>query len=64
MSARCMCPCAGEGLLEDEMPCDPAGHGEIETDCVSSCSSLSRTLVRSFVEIEDGYRLLWATKAP
>jgi len=65
--ARCVCPSVGEGVLEDELPCEPAGHGEIATGSVSSCSPFWRTFVRSFVVmqwIEYGCRLLWATKAP
>jgi hypothetical protein len=65
--ARCVCPCAGEGVRENEVPCEPAGCGEIATGIVLSCSPFWRTFVRSFVMmqlIEDGYRLTWATKAP
>jgi len=65
--ARCVCPCVGEGLLEDELPCEPAGHVEIARGSVSSCSPFWRAFVRIYVAmewIEDGYHLLWATKAP
>ena len=47
---------------DEEMPCEPAGHGEIATGSVSSCASFWRTFVRSPVVmqwIEHGYRLLW-----
>ena len=64
--ARCVCPSVGEGVLEDELPCEPAGHGEIVTGSVSICSPFCWTFVHSSVVmqwIEDGYRMLWATEA-
>ena len=57
----------GEGVLEDELPCEPAGQGEIATGSVPSCSSLWRTFARSVVAmywIKDGYRLLLTILAP
>jgi hypothetical protein len=57
----------GEEEMDEELPCEPAGHGEIATGCVPSCSSLWRTFVSSSLVmqwIEDGYRLLWVLKAP
>ena len=53
--------------LDVELPCEPAGHGEIATGSVSSCSPFWRTFVRSPVVmqwIEYGYRLLWTYEAP
>ncbi len=46
---------------EENMPWEPAGHGEIATSSVSSCAAFWRTFARSSVVmnwIEDGYRLL------
>ena len=60
-----MCPYVGEGAWENELPCEPAGHGEITTGSVSSCSPFWRAFVRSFILmqwIEDNYRLMWATE--
>ena len=62
-----MCPGMGEEEMEDEMPCEPTGHGEIATGSVSTCSPFWRTFVRSYVVmvwIEDGYRLLIPVEAP
>jgi len=62
-----MCPGMGEEEMEDEMPCEPAGHGEFATCSVSTCSPLWRTFVRNFVVmvwIEYGYRLMRAVEAP
>ena len=56
-----------EEEMDEELPCEPAGHGEIATGSVSRCSSFWRSFVRSHVVmqwIESGYRLLWKTKAP
>ena len=53
--------------MDEELPCEPAGHGEIATGSVSSCSPSWRSFVRSHVAmhwIEDNYRLLWAIEAP
>jgi hypothetical protein len=53
--------------IDEELPCEPAGHGEIATGSVSSCSQFWRSFVRSFVVmhwIESDYRLMWTTKAP
>ena len=50
-----------------DLPCEPAGHGEIATGSVSSCSPFWRTFVRSLVVIqwiEHSYRLLWTSEAP
>ena len=52
--------------LDVELPCEPAGHGEIATGSVSSCSLFWRTFVRSSAVmqwIEHGYRLLWTVEA-
>jgi hypothetical protein len=38
--------------LDVEMPCEPAGHGEIATGSDSSCSPLWRTFVRNPVVME------------
>ncbi len=53
--------------LDVELPCEPAGHGEIATGSVSSCSPLWRTFVSSPVVMqrtEHDYRLLWTSEAP
>jgi hypothetical protein len=53
--------------MDEELPCEPAGHGEIATGSVSRCFPFWRTFVRSSVVmqwIEFGYRLLWTTEAP
>ncbi len=53
--------------MDEELPCEPAGHGEIATGSVSRCSPLWGTFVRRSVVrqwIESGYRLMWATEAP
>ena len=53
--------------MDEELPCEPAGHGEIATGSVSSCSLSWRSFVRIHVAmhwIEDKYRLLWAIEAP
>jgi hypothetical protein len=47
--------------MDEELPCEPAGHGEIATGCVSICSPFWRTFFRSYVVmqwIEYGYRVL------
>ena len=52
--------------MDEELPCEPAGHGEIATGSVSRCSPFWWTFVRSSVVmkwIESGYRLLWTTEA-
>ena len=52
---------------EMDIPCEPAGHGEIATGSVTSCKEFWRTFVRSSVVmdwIEHGYALLWTTSAP
>ncbi len=44
--------------MDEELPCEPAGHGEIATGSVSICSPFWRTFVRSSVVmqwIEYGY---------
>ena len=49
---------------EMDIPCEPAGHGEIATGSVTSCKEFWRTFVRSSVVmdwIEHGYALLWTT---
>ena len=51
-----------EEEIDEELSCEPAGHGEIATGSVSRCSPFWRTFVRSFVVmewIESGYRLLF-----
>ena len=48
--------------MDEELPCEPAGHGGIATGSVSICSPFWRTFVHNFVVmqwIEYGYRLLW-----
>ena len=48
--------------MDEKLPFEPAGNGEIATGSVSICSPFWRTFVRSFVVmqwIEYGYRLLW-----
>ena len=53
-------------VMDEELPCEPAGHGKIVTGSVSRCSPFWRTFVRNSVVmlwIESGYRLLWATEA-
>ncbi len=53
--------------LDVELPCEPAGHGEIATGSVSNCSPFWRTFVRSHVVmqwIEHGYSLMWTSEAP
>ena len=40
-----MWPRIGEELDEFELPCEPAGHGEIATGNVSSCAQFWRTFV-------------------
>jgi len=35
---RCVCPCVGKRVWEDELPWEPAGYGEIAMGSVSSCS--------------------------
>ena len=45
----------------EDIPCEPAGHGEIATGSVTSCLEFWRTFVRSSVAmewIEHGYALL------
>ncbi len=37
---------------EEELPCEPAGHGEIATGSVSSRSPFWRTFVRSSVAMQ------------
>ncbi len=62
-----MRPGIGNELDEFELPCEPAGHGEIATANVLSCAQFWRTFVRSSVVmqwIEHGYRLLWVVEAP
>ncbi len=52
---------------EIDIPCEPAGHGEIATSSVTSCKEFWRTFVRNSVVmgwIEHGYALLWTTSAP
>ena len=52
---------------EDELPWEPAGHGEIATGSVTKCQEFWRTFVRSPVVmkwIEEGYRLLWTESSP
>jgi len=52
---------------DEDMPCEPAGHGEIAIGSVSGCSAFWRTFVRSSAVmdwIEKGYRLLWTVAAP
>ncbi len=56
-----------EDLDDDELPCEPAGHGVIATGSVQSCKEFWRNFVRSTVVmdwIENGYRLLWTESAP
>jgi len=51
--------------MDEELPCEPAGHGEIATESVSICSPFWRTFVRGSVVmqwIEYGYRLLWTVE--
>jgi hypothetical protein len=58
---------AGVEETDEELPCEPAGHGEIATGSVSICSPFRRYFVRRFVVmhwIESGYRLLWTNEAP
>ena len=53
--------------MDEELPCEPAGYGEIAIGSVLRCSPFWRTLVRISVVmqwIEFGYRLMWATEAP
>ena len=50
-----------EEEMDEELPCEPAGHGEIATGSVSQCSPFWRTFARSSVVmqwIESGYRLM------
>ena len=54
-------------VWDDDMPCEPAGHGEIAVGSVSRCAAFWRTFVRSSVVmdwIEEGYRMLWSVEAP
>ena len=47
--------------MDEELPCEPAGHGEITTGSVSISSPFWRTFVRSYMVmqwIEYGYRML------
>ena len=51
-----------EEEMDKELPCEPAGHGEIATGNVSICSPFWRTFVHGSMVmqwIEYGYRLLW-----
>ena len=46
---------------EMDIPCEPAGHGEIATGSITSCKEFWRTFVRNSVVmdwIEHGYALL------
>ncbi len=38
-----------EEEMDEELPCEHAGHGEIATGSVSSCSAYWRSFVRSSV---------------
>ncbi len=47
---------------EEDLPCEPAGHGTIATGSITKCQEFWRTFVHSPVVmtwIEEGYRLLW-----
>ena len=53
--------------MDEELPCEHAGHGEIATGSVSRCSPLKQSFIRIYVVmhwIEFGYRLMWTTEAP
>ncbi len=58
---------SAEEAEEIDIPCEPAGHGVIDTGSVQSCKEFWRSVVRSDVVmdwIENGYRLLWTEAAP
>jgi hypothetical protein len=52
---------------DDELPWEPAGHGDIATGSINKCQEFWRTFVRGPVVmswIEEGYRLLWTVSPP
>ena len=52
---------------EEELPWEPASHGDIATGTTTKCQEFWRTFVRSPVVkkgIEKGYRLLWTVSPP
>ncbi len=56
-----------EAAEDAELPCEPAGHGQIATGSVSNYQEFWRSFVRSsvvMVWIEHGYALIWTTAAP
>jgi len=53
---------SGADQDDNDLPCEPAGHGVIATESVESCKEFWRIFVRSSVVmdwIEKRYQLLW-----